>query len=964
MMQDKFERAFHLHTDGQLDAARPLYEEIVATDPGHFDALHLLGLLCHQTGASKEAERFLKTALEMKPGFNQIHSNYARVLHDQRRLEEALAHFDRAIYLKPDDADAYFDRGALLQDMQRLAEALTDFDKAIAIKSDYPMACNNRGVILRDLHRFAEALDTYDQAITLDPSYALAYSNKGSTLKASGRLQEALANYDLAVSIDRQQADIHYNRGNCLIELDRLHEAHASLSNAIAINDKHVEACFSRGNALQKLGRFDDAISDYDQAILLRQQFAQVHSSRGEALRSLGRTQDALSAYDKAICIDPSLSEAYFNRANVLKANRVNDQALASFDMAIHANPHFAEAFLNRATLLKTMSRVNESLESYDQCVAIRPDYAEAFVNRGDHLMDMGLYEEALESYEKAIAARADYAEAHINKGNANYSLKRFAEALKNYHAAVAIRPDYPEGFMNIGATLVELGQFQKALIFYKTAITLKPDYADAYNNLALALKDAKRYDEALILCERSLAIRPSYAQAHNNRGVILKELRQFDEALDCFQAALRSTPSYFSAHSNLLFTMNYMDQVPIPERLRQARLFGANVSTRAREKFNTWRNGDAPEKTRLGFVSGDFGNHPVGYFLEGLLANLDTSKFELVGYTTESQEDNLTVRLKELFQLWRPLYAMSDKAAAKMIHEDAIHILIDLSGHTAKNRLPVFAFKPAPVQVSWLGYFATTGVQEMDYFLGDPHVTPPEEEHHFTEQIKRLPETYLCFTPPATQIAVGRLPALDKGYVTFGSFNNFSKINAAVIALWAKVLHAVTGSRLFMKAAQFDDPDVVLEATGLFAAHGVASDRLIFEGQTSRADYFRAYNKVDIALDPFPYPGGTTSVEGLWMGVPVIARRGTCFIAHNGETIARNCGQAHWIASDDDDYLRKAVFFASDLPALAITREGLRRQVTASPLCDAARFARHFEQVVTDMWIDYKVGKQPEATG
>ena len=961
-MRQTFENAFNLHRNGDLDAARSLYVEIIAADPAHFDAIHLLGLLCHQTGAAVEAEHLFKLALGMKPDFHQLYSNYARVLHDERRFEEALACYEAAIILSPGDHDVYFDCGALLQETKHLDGALRNFDKSITIQADQPMAFNNRGVVLRDQRHIEASLQNYEQAITLDPSYALAYSNKGSALKALHRVHDAIASYDIAISIDPIQADFHYNRGNSLIELNRLDESLRSLSDALALNETLVEAFFCRGNVFQMQSRFHEAIVEYDMASSLRHDHAQVHSSKGEALRSLGQMTEAVSSLNQAIMIEPTLSEAYFNRANTFRNIAQHEQALVDFDRAIAIRGEYAEAFLNKGMLLKHLNRTAEALASYDQALAAKPEYADAFLNRGELLMEWGLFELALESYDFAIAAKPDYAGAHNNRGNANYNLKRFDEALKSYKTATALRPDFPEGFLNIGATLMEISQFREALIFYQHAIVLKPDYPDAYNNLALALKEAKRYDEALANFDKSLVLKPDYAQTHNNRGVVLKELRIFDEALDCFQEALRLAPGYFSTHSNLLFTMNYMDQVPIAERLHEAKLFGANASVGANPKFEKWRNTHAPQKIRLGFVSGDFGNHPVGYFLEGLLSHLDTSKFELVGYTTDPLEDNLTLRLKEKFQLWRSLFGNRDSAAAQMIHEDGVHILIDLSGHTAKNRLPVFAFKPAPVQASWLGYFATTGVREMDYFIGDPYVTPPHEEHHFSERIRRLPETYLCFTPPSTQIEVGALPALVNGYVTFGSFNNFSKINAAVITLWAEVLHVVKDSRLFMKAAQFDDLDVVAEARHLFESHGVAPERLSFGGQTNRTDYFKAYNRVDIALDPFPYPGGTTSVEGLWMGVPVIARKGHRFIAHNGETIAHNAGQAHWIAEDDNDYLRKAVLFSSDLAALARTRAALRGQVIAAPICDAARFAGHFEALMEDMWRDYQRSAEPHS--
>ena len=370
---------------------------------------------------------------------------------------------------------------------------------------------------------------------------------------------------------------------------------------------------------------------------------------------------------------------------------------------------------------------------------------------------------------------------------------------------------------------------------------------------------------------------------------------------------------------------MHYASELPAALGLDEAIKYAANVSRRVTKKFTSWRCPQKADKLRVGFVSGDLRNHPVGYFLEGLLSNIDQTKFELIAYVTNPNTDELTERIKPCFKLWQPLFGDSDEAAAKMIHDDGIQILIDLAGHTAHNRLPVFAYKPAPVQVSWLGYFATTGLAEMDYLLGDPHVTPASEEQHFSEQIWRLPETYFCFTPPSLDIKVGDLPALSNGYVTFGCFNNLLKMSAGTVALWAKVLNCVEGSKLFLKAKQFADRQIVSRTIERFDAMNISANRLILEGASSRTDYFKSYNRVDIALDPFPFPGGTTTVEGLWMGVPVIAKRGDRFIAHNGETIANNTGQSGWVAEDEDDYVFKAKSFASDVKSLSKMRMGLR---------------------------------------
>ncbi|MGA9665069.1 MAG: glycosyltransferase, partial [Gallionella sp.] len=330
-------------------------------------------------------------------------------------------------------------------------------------------------------------------------------------------------------------------------------------------------------------------------------------------------------------------------------------------------------------------------------------------------------------------------------------------------------------------------------------------------------------------------------------------------------------------------------------------------------------------------------------------------TRIELIAYPTNPVTDELTSRIKPCFAAWKPLFGLSDEAAARMIHADGVHVLIDLSGHTKHNRLPVFAWKPAPVQASWLGYFATTGVAEMDYLLADAYVAPDGEEGHFTEAIWRLPQSYLCFTAPKFDLDVSPLPALTTGCVTFGCFNNLVKMNDAVVALWARVLQAVPGSRLLLKTKQLNDTIVCDLTRQRFAGCGIAPDRLMLEGGSPRSELLAAYRTVDIALDPFPYPGGTTSVEAIWMGVPVITRRGDRFLSHMGETIAHNAGLQDWIAADDDEYVARAVEHTARLDRLATLRAGLRQQVLASPVFDASRFAGNFEAAMRGMWQTWR---------
>ena len=438
---------------------------------------------------------------------------------------------------------------------------------------------------------------------------------------------------------------------------------------------------------------------------------------------------------------------------------------------------------------------------------------------------------------------------------------------------------------------------------------------------------------------------------AYNNRGVALKDLGRLDEALASFNKAILLEPDFVDAYSNLLLTLNYTPDLDLSDHIATARKFGELVTEKAGPHFPDYQCLPTPEKLRVGLVSGDLRNHPIGYFLESVLSSIDPSKIELIAYPTAPTIDDLSERIKSSVSMWKPIFGQTDEAAANMIYADGVHVLLDLSGHTAGNRLLMFGHKPSPVQVSWLGYFATTGLNEMDYLIGDPYVTPPKDDEQFTEEVWRLPETRWCFTPPDIDVEVSAPPAVNHGYVTFGCFNNTTKVNDRVVALWAKVLEAVPDSRLLLKAKQLRDQMTQESIIQRFAAHGIDSKRIILEESEDRQKYFAAYNRIDITLDPFPFTGGTTSVESLWMGVPLVTLAGGSLISRQGVGVLMNAGLSDWVAADEEEYVAKAVLFASDLDKLASLRAGLRSQVLASPLFDAPRFARNIEQALWDMW-------------
>jgi len=589
------------------------------------------------------------------------------------------------------------------------------------------------------------------------------------------------------------------------------------------------------------------------------------------------------------------------------------------------------------------------AFDALQQATTLLPGDADLASNLGLALTGLGRLDEAAASLQRALALQPGFAAAHLNLGNVLAVQARWMDAAASYRRALQFNPNLVQAHFKLGIALAEQGEHGAAAASYREALRLKPDHAEAHGSLANALHALGHHDEALAHYERAVVLQPGYALFHSNLAFALKERGRFEAAAQSYRRALALEPLNFETHSNLLFMLNYLpDQAGA---LDEARRFGALAAQVARP-FTRWHCApEAGRRLRVGLVSADLRSHPVGYFAQAVLAELGREA-DLVVYATHAADDDVSTAIRSHCQHWHAVSSLSDEALAQQIHADAIDVLIDLAGHTAHNRLPVFAWKPAPVCLSWLGYCASTGLSAIDGFVGDPWITPPGAEAQFLEPVLRLPETFLCFTPPGLDIAVGPLPALTQGHITFGCFNKPLKINAAVVALWARVLLAVPGSRLLLKGG------AQAAMRERFARHGIAAERLLLEGASPRAEYLAAYNRVDIALDPFPYPGGTTSAEGLWMGVPVLSLRGATALSRQGESLLQNLGLPDWVAANEDDYLARAVTHASDLRALAALRAGLRERLLQSPLCDAHRFAGHFEALLRQAWRTWCEGQ------
>ena len=618
--------------------------------------------------------------------------------------------------------------------------------------------------------------------------------------------------------------------------------------------------------------------------------------------------------------------------------------ALDALQRAADLLPADAELQAGLGQYLLLAGDLPSALASLNRALALKPGMADAELNLGHVLMKLGRQEEAAARYQTAAGLDAGNPHAHACLGAALHQLGRFEEATSSYSRAVTLRPDLAAIHFSLGSVLIELGRHDEAELSLRRALELQPDHAAAHGNLGNALKNQGRLDEAVSAYERALELEPAVPLNHANLGAALRDAGHMREALSCFRGVLGLNGEHFAALSDCLFIQAYLGDDAAPTRKADAERFGALAAAKARP-FTRWKSRSEGARLRVGFVSADLREHPVGYFFEAAVAALSRhhrDDIELFVYANSDTQDVLTQRLQAHCSAWCSIARLDDEAAARRIHADGLDLLVDLSGHTAGNRLPLFAWKPAPTQASWLGCCATTGLAAMDGYIADPWIAPPGAEAEFTERLWRLPETFLCFTPPKLELAPAPLPALASGHITFACFNKLNKLNDPVLAVWSRVLHAVPRSRLFLKNGPLGAASQRQRMTECFAAYGIPADRLILEGASPREDYLRAYGRVDIALDPFPYPGGTTSIEGLWMGVPVLTLAGSCALARQGESILHNLGLAGWIAADADAYVSLAAGHAADVAGLAALRQQLRPALLASPLCDAPRFARN----------------------
>ncbi len=810
------------------------------------------------------------------------------------------------------------------QQAGQLGRAAALYGQVLSVRPDHVDALRYSALIALATRTHQQAVQFLDRLVELRPGEAAAHNHRGVALAALGQYDAAIASYDRAIALQPDYVDAYCNRGAALARIDRLEEAIASFDLAIARNPDHASAHFNRGVALADLGRADGAIASYDRVIAVKPGFAAGHYNRGVALAGLGRFDEAVASYDGAIAIKPDYALAHHNRGIALVALGRPDDALACFDAAIAVAADHAPSHFNRGNALHSLGRFDEAVVSYDQAISLKPDYAEAHYNRGVSLHALNRFEAAVASYDRAIAARPDYADAWSGRGCALHELNLFEAAVASHERAIAIRPDYADAHYNRGRTLLKANKYPQAISAYEDLLRIAPEFPFA----AGILLHAK-----MMCCDWG----------------------GLDEATASIRAALR-------AGKKCADPFGYQGVSESEEDLRKcAEVFAASEYP-ARTPFPPRRTNDRAARITVGYLCGEFREQATSVLMCGVFENHDKERFRLIGFDNGWDDGSrYRRRIDRSFDEMVEIRRSSDLETAQLVRRMNVDILVNLNGYFGEPRLGVFAYRPSPLAVNYLGFPGTIGASYIDYLIADRVVIPEASRRHYTERIVHLPNSYQAndrqrqiSSRPVNRAEFG----LPEHAFVYCCFNNTYKITPATFDAWMRILGRVPGSVLWMLD---DNPAATANLVEEAARRGVGTERLVFSRRLPLPEHLARHALADLFLDTLPYNAHTTASDALWAGLPVLTRTGTTFPGRVGASLLNAIGLPELVTPTAHEYEARAVELAADAQKLRAIRDKLARNRLIEPLFDTQRFTRHLESAYKLMFDRHCSGLAPE---
>ena len=816
---------------------------------------------------------------------------------------------------------------------------------------DDALAAQRRGAI-------ADARRLYASVLRIDPTNAAAHGNLAVIAAQQGDLIAAERLMRREIELRPDYPASHNNLGSLLQQQGRLVEAIAAHRQAIKFNPNYAEAYLALGNALKRQGSLDQAMEAYRSAIKARSDYVEAHNNIGVLLQAQGRLDEAASAYRGAVRQGPAYAEAHFNLGVVLHQEHELDAAEASYRRAMSLHPGIAVVHNNLGTVLKDQGRLNEALAAFEDAIRLQPDYAEAFYNRATVLQQQARLEEALWAYGRAIELRDDYTDAQNNAGIVLVELGRLDDAIDLYRRLLERMPGHADACNNMGTALLAAGRSEESRAAFEQALAYKPDFPEAFYNLGNAWRELGNVAEAIATYQNALRLRPGYADAFSQLAYHRAQACEWgsyetdqQELVDMVRRGVRVPPFYLlaaaaSASDQLLCAQNWIGPIRPP---RQAEFDHRPVV--------------AKERIRLGYLSGDFHQHATAQLMAELFERHDRDRFEVFGYSYGPDDGSaMRARLISAFDRFIDVRALSHREVATTIHADAVDILIDLKGYTHRARPAISAYRPAPVQVSYLGYPATMGADFIDYVMVDPFVVPAGEQRFFSERLVHLPDSYQA-NDSKREIASSCGPRPEFGLpaegLVFCSFNNSYKISPVFFDIWMRLLHATPGSVLWLlRSNELVEHHLRAEAV----RRGVEAKRLVFAPVVPLGEHLARHRHADLFVDTLPCNAHTTASDALWAGLPVLTCSGNTFAGRVAGGLLRAVGLPELITESLGEYERVALDLVRNPERLVALRQRLERSRDTSALFDLPKLTGNIEAAYARMWQTCLSRKAPEA--
>ena len=782
------------------------------------------------------------------------------------------------------------------------------------------------------------------------PPELLRVFTEAVRLHQLGHLRDAERLYRQVLSLNPRHADSLNLLGVLGSQLGHPHKAVEILGRAIAISPNVASYHFNLGLAQTQVGEPVKAISSFRRAIQLQPDYAEAHIGLGNILLEQEKLADAAACFGRAIALRPNLPEAQNNLGNALKGLNRLDEAEDCYRNVLALRPSYAEGHYNLGSVLKEQGDLDGAAACFRQALALRPDLPEAHNNLGSVLLEQGRRDEAAACFHQSLALRSDFPEAHNNLGNTLRGQEQWSAAADSYHRAIALRPDYVDAHVGLGLTLIEQEKLDEALICFRHVLDLDPTSPDAHNNLGNAFREQDHLNEALGCFHRALELCPDFPKAHHNLGVTLMTLCQVDEAISHLETSIAENSQEFGHWRSYLGALAYGDGQDAEILAKAHRHFGA-VFARAATPLAT-RDPDPNRRLRIGYLSSDLCDHPVALNLMPLLRNHDQSRFECHIFANVAKPDGLTEEIRKLVHQWSDIKQLSDCQLADLIRAEGIDILVILAGRFDANRPTVASWRAAPIQIS-MHDVSTSGLAEMDYLIADRWLVPSVTTEVFTERVLRLPQFYVadperdCGLPPLSDIRPQGPPVLS-------CFNNPTKITPRMLRLWGRILAALPEARLVLKyGRRYQPEDIRRRFAETMQAEGAAPEQICFDltGWEPTEAFLARYAGIDLALDPAPFCGSTTSFQALSMGVPVVTLPTDRMVSRWTAAMLHSLGLDELIAVSAEDYVAKAVAVVRQAENWRLRRGDIRARLLLSPLCNGPRHARTVERLYRAVW-------------